>query len=64
MRAALVFLVAVFLLAAATFWWLKFEHHPPQVSLPVAVEVLGRRTPFDVDIRADAPGLLCQREKG
>jgi hypothetical protein len=57
MRAALVFLGALFLLAAGSFWWLKFEHHPPQVSLPAAVEVLGRKTPFDVDIRTDPPGL-------
>ena len=57
MRAALALLFVIFLLVAGTFWWLKFEHHPPQVSLPVAVDVLGRKTPIDLDIRTDAPGL-------
>jgi hypothetical protein len=57
MRAVLVLLSAVILLAAGTFWWLKFEHHAPQVSLPVAVDVLGRKTPFDIDVRTDPPGL-------
>ena len=57
MRAVLVFLAAACLLAAGTFWWLKFEHHAPQVSLVTAVDLLGRKTPFDADVRTDAPGM-------
>jgi murein DD-endopeptidase MepM/ murein hydrolase activator NlpD len=57
MRAALVVLGAVFLLIVGTVWWLRFEHHAPGVSLPASVEVLGRKTPIDFDVRSDAPGL-------
>lgn len=57
MRVVLALLTAACLLAAATFWWLKFEHHAPQVSLVTAVDVLGRKTPIDVDVRTDTPGV-------
>ncbi len=57
MRPALVFLTAVCLLAAGTFWWLKFEHHAPRVSLVTSVQVLGRKTPLDMDVHTDVPGL-------
>jgi hypothetical protein len=57
MRSALAFLGAVLLLAAGAFWWLKFEHHPPQASLGTAVQTIGRKTPIDIDVRTDAPGL-------
>jgi murein DD-endopeptidase MepM/ murein hydrolase activator NlpD len=57
MRAALVVLGAAFLLSVGTLWWLRFEHHAPVVSLPAPVEVLGRKTPIDFDVRSDAPGL-------
>ncbi len=57
MRGALAVLGAVLLLAAGVVWWLKFEHHPPQVSLVTAVATLGRKTPIDIDVRTEAPGL-------
>jgi murein DD-endopeptidase MepM/ murein hydrolase activator NlpD len=57
MRAALAVLCAALLLVAGGVWWLKFEHHAPQVSLVAAVEVLGRKTPVDIDLRCDPPGL-------
>src|SRR2546426_5464024 len=56
MRAGLALLI-LFLLVAGAFWWLKFEHHPPQATLLTKVEVLGRKTPIDLDVRSDAPGL-------
>lgn len=57
MRPALVFFTAVCLLAAGTLWWLKFEHHAPRVSLVAPVQVLGRKTPLDIDVHTDAPGI-------
>lgn len=57
MRAALAVLSAAFLLMIGTFWWLKFDHHAPQVSLVSPVAALGRKTPIDVDVRSDPPGL-------
>ena len=55
-RAALLLLGAV-LLAAGVLWWFKFEKHPPQVSLVTSITALGRKTPIDVDVHADPPGL-------
>ncbi len=57
MRAALALVFVAFLLATGTFWWLKFEHHAPHVSLPTPVDLLGRKTPLDFDIGTDAPGM-------
>src|SRR5574340_995285 len=57
MRAALAVLSAAFLLMIGTFWWLKFDHHGPQVSLRSPLTALGRKTPVDFDVRSDAPGL-------
>jgi len=56
MRAVLALLLVV-LLAAGAFWWLKFEHHPPHAALGTVLTVLGRKTPIDVDVQSDAPGL-------
>ena len=60
MRAALAVLGILVVLTGGV-WWLKFEHHPPQASLGAPVEVLGRQTPIDVDVRSDAPGLRSVR---
>src|SRR5262245_24414785 len=56
MRAGL-FLFLLLLLVAGAFWWLKFEHHAPQATLLTKVQMLGRKTPIDIDVRSDAPGL-------
>ncbi len=50
-------LFALLLLLAVTLWWLKFERHAPQARLVAAVEVLGRKTPIDIEVRSDTPGL-------
>lgn len=55
-RVALLLLGAVLLLASG-LWWLKFEHRPPQVTLATGITALGRKTPIDLDVSADAPGL-------
>ena len=55
-RAALVLLGAA-LLVAGVLWWLKFEKHPPQAALVAPLEALGRKTPIDIEVRSDAPGL-------
>jgi murein DD-endopeptidase MepM/ murein hydrolase activator NlpD len=55
-RAALVVLGAA-LLVAGVLWWFKFEKHPPQAALVTPLQVLGRKTPIDIDVRSDAPGL-------
>jgi peptidase M23-like protein len=57
MRAFFALLVGALLVVAASVWWLQFEHHPPQASLAAAVTVLGRKTPIDIDVRSEAPGL-------
>lgn len=57
MRSVLRLLGAACLLAAAAFWWLKFEHHAPTASLATAVQVLGRKTPMEIDLHSDPPGL-------
>ncbi len=49
--------LGVVLVAAGACWWLKFEHHSPQASLTAPLAALGRKTPFDVDVHCDAPGL-------
>jgi len=57
MRSLLAIFGAALLLIAVAVWWLKFEHHAPQAALVTHVEVLGRKTPIDIDVRSDAPGL-------
>ncbi len=57
MRGALRFLGAVLLVAAGAFWWLTFEHWPPQASLATALKTIGRKTPIDIDVRTDGTGL-------
>jgi murein DD-endopeptidase MepM/ murein hydrolase activator NlpD len=57
MRGVVAIFALFLLLALGALWWLKFEHHAPQASLAVPVEVLGRKTPIDIDVRSDAPGL-------
>jgi murein DD-endopeptidase MepM/ murein hydrolase activator NlpD len=56
MRGALAFWGAV-LAIAGSLWWLKFEHHPPRASLVAPLAALGRKTPFDVDLQSDPPGV-------
>jgi hypothetical protein len=53
----LIVLGGLLLLIVGAVWWLKFEHHPPQAALVGTVEALGRKTPIDIDVRSDAPGL-------
>lgn len=57
MRFVLALLGALFLLVAGGVWWIKFDHHPPQVSLVTAVETLGRKQPIDIDVSSDGPGV-------
>jgi murein DD-endopeptidase MepM/ murein hydrolase activator NlpD len=56
MRAILT-LAGVLVLLVVGLWWLKFERHAPQVSLATPVGALGRRTPLDIDVRTDRPGM-------
>lgn len=56
MRGGLAFFGVVVATAGAV-WWLKFEHHAPQAVLVNAVEAVGRKTPIDIDVRCDTPGL-------
>ncbi|HVO26092.1 MAG TPA: M23 family metallopeptidase, partial [Candidatus Margulisiibacteriota bacterium] len=44
-------------LVAGVLWWFKFEKHPPQAALVAPLVALGRKTPIDIDVRSDAPGL-------
>jgi murein DD-endopeptidase MepM/ murein hydrolase activator NlpD len=57
MRGVLALLGVLLVLAVGAVWWFKFEHHPPQASLASPVETLGRKTPIDIDVRSDGPGL-------
>jgi murein DD-endopeptidase MepM/ murein hydrolase activator NlpD len=57
MRGVFAFLVAAVLLAAGAVWWLKFERHAPQAVLATPIEALGRKTPIDIDVRSEGPGL-------
>jgi murein DD-endopeptidase MepM/ murein hydrolase activator NlpD len=57
MLGALAFVCALLLLAAGSFWWLKFEHQTPRAMLVRPIEAIGRKTPFEIDVRCDAPGL-------
>ncbi|HXQ22996.1 MAG TPA: M23 family metallopeptidase [Candidatus Acidoferrales bacterium] len=57
MRGTLVVLGLGLLTGAGACWWLKFEHHAPQASLAAPRAALGRKTPFDIDVHCDAPGL-------
>lgn len=57
MRRAALVLVSAGLLVAGVLWWFKFEKHPPQAVLAAPLEALGRKTPIDIDVRSDAPGL-------
>ena len=50
-------LVGAALLVAGVLWWFKFEKHPPQAALVAPLVALGRKTPIDIDVRSDAPGL-------
>ena len=50
-------LLGAVLLVAGVLWWLKFEKHPPQAALVAPLDALGRKTPIDIDVRSDAPGL-------
>jgi len=56
MRALVALFFVALLLAVGGLGWLKFEHHAPQASLVRHVEVLGRKSPIDIDVRSDAPG--------
>ena len=57
MRRAALVLVGAVLLVAGVLWWLKFEKHPPQAALVAPIDALGRKTPIDIAVRSDAPGL-------
>src|SRR5574337_432749 len=57
MRALLAVFSAALLVGVGALWWLKFEHHPPQAALARPLDALGRSTPFDINLSADAPGL-------
>lgn len=57
MRAALASLLLLLLLAASGVWWLKFEHHAPHATLVHPLTAVGRKTPIDIDVGSDAPGL-------
>ena len=50
-------LLGAALLVAGVLWWFKFEKHPPQAALVAPLVALGRKTPIDIDVRSDAPGL-------
>jgi murein DD-endopeptidase MepM/ murein hydrolase activator NlpD len=50
-------LVGAALLVAGVLWWFKFEKHPPHAALVAPLVALGRKTPIDIDVRSDAPGL-------
>ena len=50
-------LLGAVLLVAGVLWWFKFEKHPPQAALVAPLQALGRKTPIDIDVRSDAPGL-------
>jgi murein DD-endopeptidase MepM/ murein hydrolase activator NlpD len=52
---ALVFLSVV--VALGVLWWVKFEHEPPTAVFVVQPEVLGRKTPLDVRVRAGSNSL-------
>jgi murein DD-endopeptidase MepM/ murein hydrolase activator NlpD len=57
MRPLLAVLLVLLLFFATVLWWFKFEHFPPRVSLVAPLSVLGRKTPFDIDVHTDTPGL-------
>lgn len=57
MRKLLAVLLVGVALATAGVWWVKFEHSAPKVSLGAPLTVLGRTTPFDVDVHTGTPGL-------
>ena len=57
MRTLLAGLLVALAVAATVLWWFKFEHFGPQVSLAAPLPGLGRKTPFDIEVHADNPGL-------
>jgi len=54
------FLGIVFIAVLVTLgglWWLKFEHQAPTATLVSPLEVLGRKTPFDVRVDGGSAAL-------
>lgn len=57
MRSFLGLVFVAVVVAIVAVWWLKFEHEAPTAALAAPVEVLGRRTPFDVRVDAGSAAL-------
>ena len=57
MRTFLAFIVVVAFVTVGALWWLKFEHEPPTATLVQPIQVLGRKTPFDVRVAAGSSTL-------
>lgn len=57
MRTFLAFIFIAVLVTLGALWWLKFEHAPPTAVLVPDVEVVGRKTPFDVRVDAGSAAL-------
>lgn len=56
-RVALAVLGAAFLLIVGALCWSQLERHGPRASTQATPQFLGRRTPLDIDVESDAPGL-------
>jgi murein DD-endopeptidase MepM/ murein hydrolase activator NlpD len=57
MRTFLAFVFLAVVVALGAVWWLKFEHETPSAAFATPPQVLGRRTPLDVHVRAGSASL-------
>jgi murein DD-endopeptidase MepM/ murein hydrolase activator NlpD len=51
------FISAIVAVVVGALLWLKLDWGVPQVSLGAPVEVMGRKTPIDIDVHSGAPGI-------
>jgi murein DD-endopeptidase MepM/ murein hydrolase activator NlpD len=57
MRTLLALLLVVLAVVTMVLWWFEFEHFAPRVAMVAPLTGLGRKTPFDIDVHTDNPGL-------
>lgn len=57
MRSFLGFVFVAVVVAIVAIWWFKFERQTPTAALVAPVEVLGRKTPFDVRVDSGSVAL-------
>jgi murein DD-endopeptidase MepM/ murein hydrolase activator NlpD len=61
MRFVFATLTAIVILLGGSVWWFKFDHHAPRAALTAPLSAIGRKTPVDIDVQADTPGVRAVR---